>query len=145
MTTYENNNNEAPNANDFLGGNYLKKEDIEGEMTVTMTNVWSESVLNSRRKKLIASFREFEKPLILNKTNIRCLAQIFGTVDTTVWRGVVTLYVEAAVEFGGRVVGGIRVRPTRKASVTTTTHRQPTQVNGHTLPEDLDETSVDFF
>ena len=145
MTTYENENNEAPNADDFLGGNYLKKEDIEGELTVTVTNVWSEAVLNSGRKKLIVAFREFEKPLILNKTNIKRLARIFGTGDTNVWRGLVTLYVEPGVEYAGRVVGGIRIRPPRKASVTTATRPEPGHVNGHTLPEDMDENSVDFF
>ena len=111
MNTYDNENAQAPNANDFLGGNYLKKEDIDGPITATVTDVWSEAVLNAGRKKLVISFREFEKPLILNKTNIKRLARIFGTGDTTTWRGPIMLYVEQGVEFAGRVVGGIRVRP----------------------------------
>ena len=94
MKTYNDDNTQAPNADDFLGGNYLKKEDIDGPMTATLTDVWSEAVLNAGRKKLVVSFREFEKPLILNKTNIKRLARIFETGDTTCWRGPVTLYVE---------------------------------------------------
>ena len=74
MNTHDNENAQAPNANDFLGGNYLKKEDIDGPITATVTDVWSEAVLNAGRKKLVISFREFEKPLILNKTNIKRLA-----------------------------------------------------------------------
>ena len=37
MNTYDNENAQAPNANDFLGGNYLKKEDIDGPITATVT------------------------------------------------------------------------------------------------------------
>ncbi len=67
MNTFDNETTEAPNANDFIGGNYLKKEDVDGAITATLTDVWSEAVLNAGRKKLVVSFREFEKPLILNK------------------------------------------------------------------------------
>ena len=109
--TNENTKQDAPNAEDFLNGNYLKKEDVKQPMTVTLTDVWSETVLNSGRKKLVVSLQEFEKPLILNKTNIRRLSRIFGTGSTHFWRGPVTLYVEASVEYGGRVVGGLRVKP----------------------------------
>ena len=59
------------------------------------------------------SFEEFEKPLILNKTNTRILVKLFGTTDTASWRGPITLYVENSVEYGGRVVGGIRVHRAR--------------------------------
>jgi hypothetical protein len=114
MNTYDNETPKAaPNANDFLGGNYLKKEDLSGPTTVTVTDVWSEAVLNAERRKLIVSFEEFEKPLILNKTNTRLLVKIFGTSDTASWRGQITLYVENDVEYGGRVVGGIRLHRAR--------------------------------
>jgi hypothetical protein len=113
MNTYDNETPQAaPNANDFLGGNYLKKEDLSGATTVTITDVQSEAVLNSGRK-LIVSFEEFEKPLILNKTNTRMLVKLFSTTDTTAWRGQITLYVEQAVQYGGRAVGGIRVHQAR--------------------------------
>ena len=59
----------------------------------------------------MAAFAELEKPLILNATNIRRLAAIFGTTNTRQWKGQVTLYVDENVEFGGKPVGGIRVRP----------------------------------
>jgi len=142
MNTYDNDKNETPNANDFLGGNYLKKEDVDGELTATLTDVWSEAVLNAGRKKLVVSFREFEKPLILNKTNIKRLARIFGTGDTKVWRGPVTLYVEVGVEYAGRVVGGLRVRPAdRTPSVVETPGTQPLE-NGNDLK---DEFEAEFF
>lgn len=137
MNTFENDNTEAPNADDFLGGNYLRKEDINGETTVTVTGVWSETVMNSGRRKLVVKFREFEKPLILNKTNIKRFARIFGTGDTKAWRGALTLYVEPGVEYGGRVVGGIRVRPVAMSeSVAEETSAHPPQ-NGRALSEEF--------
>ena len=112
MNTFENNTQGlAPDARDFLGGNYLRKEDLDGPITVTLMDVRSELVQGASRKKLVVAFRELEKPLILNKTNTRRIAEIFRTTDTALWRGWITLYVEHNVEFGGRLVGGIRIQP----------------------------------
>ena len=146
MKTYNDDNTQAPNADDFLGGNYLKKEDIDGPMTATLTDVWSEAVLNAGRKKLVVSFREFEKPLILNKTNIKRFARIFGTGDTTTWRGPVTLYVEPGVEYAGRVVGGIRVRPAEaKGEPRGESAGQGHHANGQAGGERFEESEADFF
>jgi hypothetical protein len=146
MNTFDDNNKQAPNANDFLGGNYLKKEDIDGAITATVTDVWSEVVLNAGRKKLVVSFREFEKPLILNKTNIKRFARIFGSGDTTAWRGPVTVYVEAGVEYAGRVVGGIRVRPAEaKSEPRGDAPEQRSYTNGNATADRYEESEVDFF
>ena len=119
--------NTTPNADNFLGGNYLRKEDLTEPRNVTVTDVWSEKILGSNRPKLIIGFKEIEKPLILNKTNIKRLVAIFGTADTAQWRGEVFLYVEKSVEYGGRIVGGLRV------------HR-PRTVNGHAVETNKTET-----
>lgn len=91
---------------------------------MTVVDVWSEEILGSGRPKLIVKFEEIDKALILNKTNTKRLRAIFGDADTTRWRGVIRLYVESNVEFGGRVVGGLRVD-------------RPKIVNGPMLVEDL--------
>ena len=96
MHTFENNTHAiAPDARDFLGGNYLRKEDLSGVTTVTVIDVQSVAIPGAHRRKLVVSFQELEKPLILNKTNTRLLAEIFGTTDTAMWRGKITLYVES--------------------------------------------------
>ena len=138
MNTFDNETTEAPNANDFIGGNYLKKEDVDGAITVTLTDVWSEAVLNAGRKKLVVSFREFEKPLILNKTNIKRFARIFGTGDTKVWRGPVTIYVELGVEYAGQVVGGIRVRPAAKTELRDESPGKQLENNGHASSDEFE-------
>ncbi len=112
MNTYKDNGqNTAPDARDFLGGNYLGKDDLDGPKVVTVEDVREEEVQGAQRRKLVVSFREFEKPLILNKTNIKRLASIFKTGDTGLWRGQVLLYVDEQVEYAGARVGGIRVQP----------------------------------
>ena len=133
MQTNDTENTISPNANDFLGGNYLRKEDIHEPMTVTVANVWSEAVMNSARKKLVISFNEIEKPLILNKTNIKRLVEIFDTQETSRWQGRVTLYVEQGVEYAGRVVGGLRLKQAEQAAASPGLNRQPAYVNGESL------------
>ena len=109
MNTYENTEEAGLNAADFLG-NYLKKEDLEGEARVNLVAVRAEEIPNSSRRKLVAQFAEFEKPLILNATNIKRLSAMFGSRNTAHWRGAVSLYVDESIEYGGRRVGGIRVK-----------------------------------
>ena len=58
-------------------------------------------------------FPEFQKPMILNKTNIRRFSRIFKTRDTSQWRCQVVLYVDESIEYAGKVVGGLRIRPTQ--------------------------------
>lgn len=132
MNNFDNTKN-APNANEFLGGNFLRKEDLEGPVTVTITDVSSEAIMGSLQKKLIIAFREFEKPLILNKTNIAALVQMFGTGDTTAWRGQLTLFVDPSVQYAGRVVGGIRLR--RAATQPVATEARPAPVNHQPVTE----------
>jgi hypothetical protein len=146
MNTFDEKINQVPNADDFLSGNHLKNEDIDGEITATVTDVWSEVVLNTGRKKLVVSFREFEKPLFLNKTNIKRLARIFGTGDTTVWRGPVTVYVEAGGKYAGRVVGGIHVCPAEaKSEPRGESTDQRSYSNGGARAGRYEESEVEFF
>lgn len=110
MNTYENNN--APNALDYLG-NYLKKEDVLSPQVVKVIDVYEDDLPGEDRSKLVVRFAEFGKPMVLNRTNIKRLVKIFGTADTGQWRGEITVYVDHDIEFGGRTVGGLRVRSAR--------------------------------
>ena len=86
-----NQQHEAPDATDFLGGRYLKKEDLRGPVVVNIENVWSDRFKNERKLKLVVAFRGFAKPLILNTDNTIWLAEHFGTTKTAYWRGPITL------------------------------------------------------
>lgn len=100
----------APDARDYLGS-YLRKTDIERPTQVNIVDVHAEDVPGVARKKLVVQFREFEKPLILNSTNIKALEQLFKTSETAHWRGAVVLYVDEQIEYAGQRVGGIRIAP----------------------------------
>ena len=132
MNTLDKTKTIAPDARAFLGGNYLRKEDLAGPITVTVEDVRAELIPESPRKKLVVSFREIPKPLILNKTNTRRFAELFRTTDTAKWRGEITLYVEPSVEYAGRLVGGIRIQPVIE-SVVANGHDnvQMPALNGH--------------
>jgi|GEM_PF-3336795 len=105
----ENNRSAAPNANDFLGGRFLMKEDLCEPVTVSIGRVWSEWVSNADTPKLVVKFEEFGKPLILNKTNTRKLIALYGE-ETASWSGKsVLLFVAKDVQYAGRLVGGIRI------------------------------------
>ena len=110
MNTYDKREAVGLNAFDFLGS-YLGKEDIEGETVVTIVDVEAEEMPGSNRRKLVVQFTEYEKRLILNSTNIKILSKVFHSSNTAHWRGPVTLYVDEDVEYGGRTVGGLRVKP----------------------------------
>jgi hypothetical protein len=100
----------SPIATDYLGS-YLKKEDVLRPTVVHVADVYEDEMPDEERPKLVARFAEFARPMVLNKTNIKRLCNIFGSVDTSQWRGPVTLYVDQNIEFGGRIVGGLRIRP----------------------------------
>ncbi len=103
------NEKETINANDFIG-NYLVKEDIDNDLLVTLVDVRAETVRDAPRRKLLASFEEFAKPLLLTATNIKRLCKMFGSTNAQDWRGQVLLYVDENVEYGGKITGGIRLR-----------------------------------
>ena len=49
--------------------------------------------------------------MVVNSTNIKRLAKACASEDTEDWTGKqVVLYVDPDVEFGGNVVGGLRIR-----------------------------------
>jgi hypothetical protein len=61
--------------------------------------------------KWCLEFRETDKPLVLNMTNMQLCAKVFGSEDTDDWTGKpIVLYTDPNVSYGGKIVGGIRVR-----------------------------------
>ena len=111
---------------DFLGS-YLGKEDIQGETVATIVDVTAEEVPSSSRKKLVAHLAEFEKRLILNSTNIKALANVFRSTHTAHWRGPVTLFVDEHVEYAGRQVGGLRIKPAGRNGATRGAEQLPSR------------------
>ncbi len=63
-------------------------------------------------------FKEFEKGMVLNKTNLKRIAFVTGSDETDDWGGKqVVLYTDPDVEFGGDIVGGLRIRKPKSQKI----------------------------
>lgn len=97
------------NINDAFPSNYIKASDLKGGTpVVTMSHVASEQLGDDR--KLVLYFKGKDKGLVLNKTNANNIAAIYGP-ETESWEGHKVTLAVAWVDFQGRSVEAIRIRP----------------------------------
>lgn len=100
---------------DMVESKYMKKEDFaDGDGIGTIKGVRQDNLAKDGeppKMRWVIGFAEYQKPMVLNITTIRVLEQTFGG-ETDQWRGnKVTIFVDPNVSFGGKVVGGLRLRP----------------------------------
>ncbi len=95
---------------------YLKTLDVDPEVLVTIQKCPLEKIDEEKdEEKWVLYSQEFDKPLVLNWTNIQLIAKALGNEDSDTWAGhQVILYHDETVQFRGSVVGGIRVRAVKK-------------------------------
>lgn len=104
------------NVNDFKTSKFLKKDDVGIGVLVTIRSITKENVAAEGadpEMKICIHFNELEKPLVCNSTNAQLIAQITGEEDDIeqTWIGKkIVLYTDPNVSFGGKLIGGIRVR-----------------------------------
>jgi hypothetical protein len=107
---------------------FLKQSDIGAGALMTVTGCERYNVAKEGAEpelKWCLTFQENDKPLVLNSTNIQICERVFGSDDTDHWVGKkIVLYVDPNVSYGGKVVGGIRVRAP-KQQVKAAPVRQP--------------------
>jgi hypothetical protein len=98
---------------DMIQSKYLRKEDFDDDQICTIKGVRQDNLAKDDQQpemRWVLGFREHPKPMVLNITSIRVLEQAYGG-DTDQWIGnKVTVYVDPNVSFGGKVVGGLRLR-----------------------------------
>lgn len=103
-----------PNINEMIPSNYLKQSDFPDPLIVTVRKVEKKNIAMDGKPadyKWLCKFDEFEKPMVLNTTNIQLMAKACGSDNTDDWPGKeVIVYVDENVSFGGELVGGLRVR-----------------------------------
>lgn len=103
-----------PKLSEMIESKYLKQSDVPDETAVTIRAVAKRNVAregDEPEMKWLIKFDEFKKPMVLNSTNMKRIAKACGSEDTDDWTGkTVLLYVDPDVEFGGNVVGGLRIR-----------------------------------
>ena len=119
-TQYRNNDDDDVSAD--LSGQFLKQSDFDRDPALTFTIASAEKkafeAKNGRpaESKWVVTF-EGDRCLGLNKTNLALLAKWFGKKPSA-WTGKqITVYRDESISFGGRLVGGLRVRKPSKQDV----------------------------
>jgi hypothetical protein len=106
-----------PKIAQMLPSKYLKKEDVESPLLLTMAEVSQESIGqgDEMEDKWILHFLEDVKPMVLNSTNMRLIEMATGSDDSDHWVGKkIVAYNDPNISFGGKIVGGIRLRAPQK-------------------------------
>lgn len=103
-----------PKTSDMLESKFIKKTDIGPGQLWTIANVAQVNVARDdedQELKWCLNFKEIDKPMVLNVTNIRLLEHICGSDDTDKWiNKQVVIYFDPTVMYAGEVKGGLRVR-----------------------------------
>lgn len=121
---------------DMIQSKFLRKEDFEEDRVLTIKGVKLEDMPgDDGQQKWVLYFREEPKGMALNITTIRVLEQAYGG-DSDQWIGnKVKVYVDPNVSFGGKIVGGLRLR----TSKVTTKAAPPPQEAPVTADDDFDD------
>jgi hypothetical protein len=89
--------------------NYLKSDDLQDhDVTVVIASAQIEMI--GQERKLVLSFQGKKKSMICNKTNAGRLSYLYGD-DTDGWIGKEAVLTSEFVEYQGRTVKGLRVKP----------------------------------
>ena len=118
-----------PKVHEMMESKFLKKEDAGRGLLVTIAGVEQRNVAvrdADPELKWCMAFVEQDKPMVLNSTNIQLCAKICNSDDTDQWVGhKVVLYDDPTVSFGGKLVGGIRIRAPRPEAMARAQQQRP--------------------
>ncbi len=93
---------------------FLKKEDVGKGQVFTISRLDQKNVAMDNQPeelKWTIYFEEADKGMVLNWTNIQLISKALDTEETDDWIGKqIELYEDPNISFGGKLVGGIRVR-----------------------------------
>jgi len=122
-TTRTQTGDDMPRISEMIQSNYLKKEDIEDDTIVTIVGVKKANIAREDQEaeyKWLIQVKEFEKPMVLNSTNIQLCAKACDSESTDDWKGQqIVIYVDDSVSFGGKLVGGLRIKKLKRAKPAT--------------------------
>ncbi|MBU1067022.1 hypothetical protein KKE60_04515 [Patescibacteria group bacterium] len=100
-----------PNINDVFPSKFLVAKDVlradTKTMPVTVLKIEVEKI--GEEDKLVAYFKEIDKPFVLNKTNATAIAQIAHSDESDKWPGAKLLLYVAKVQYQGSMVDAVRI------------------------------------
>jgi hypothetical protein len=101
----------------MMGGKYLKKDDCIPDLLLTIRGFEEENVApddKPREMKWVMYFEETDKGLVMNSTNLQLAAIALNSQDTDDWVGQkIVAFNDPAVQYAGKITGGVRLRPPR--------------------------------
>jgi hypothetical protein len=115
------------NFGEMFPSNYLAQDDFPAPKTLVIARVSIDEVRRPGGVKVKKPILHFTagKPMVLNKTNGVVLAKRYGR-NSDDWTGKpIEVYAEPNVNFGGELVGGLRVRVPATAPATNGTPVKP--------------------
>jgi len=102
------------NINDLSQSKYLKTKDVPAPRLLTIKRIEVHNVAKDtepKQERPIMFFEEMDKPMVVNSTNLKRCAKAMASEETDDWVGrKIVLYTDEDVEFGGEIVGGLRLR-----------------------------------
>lgn len=101
----------------MIESKFLAKADFEEDQVCTIKSIGQANVGKDEapEQRWVVYFNGYKKPMVANITALRVLAAAFGD-ESDGWVGrKVTVYVDPNVTFGGKVVGGLRLRPIKNS------------------------------
>lgn len=108
------------NISELRDSKFLKRADVGDGTVVTITGIEQVNVAKEgapEEMKWAMHVKEFDKAMVLNSTNGQLIAQALKSDESDEWTGKqIILYDDPSVSFGGKLVGGIRVRAVPKAA-----------------------------
>jgi hypothetical protein len=105
----------ARTIHDLKQSRFLKKSDLgdSEERTFTIEG-FSEDNVGTKEEpdvKPLMLFREIDKPMVMNWTNLQLAAVFFGTEAYDEWTGKrITVWFDPTIAFGNKLVGGLRLK-----------------------------------
>lgn len=122
---------------------FLKRIDVGSGKLLTIKECTQENVAKEGQPaemKWCVFFEETDKPLVLNRTNGELIAMITNKRNSDDWGGSkVVLYDDPSISYGGKLVGGIRIRAPKNRQAPPITKQQPVE-----LPDEDEDSTVPF-
>jgi hypothetical protein len=114
---------------EVLASQWMAKEDVTFEGTeLTIAGVSKEEIGQDRDVKFALHFKFGAKPLILNKTNTRILAALFGPQSDGWTNQRIVAYNDPSVGYAGQLTGGVRLRAVSAAKPASVSSLTPEQL-----------------
>lgn len=96
----------------YFPSRFLRASQISKPVIVTILGAREEIIEGEPRLAVV--FKELVKPLILNKTNYKKIAEIAGSPESKNWAGTMVEIYTMEIDFRGDTVEAIRIKEPKK-------------------------------